>query len=113
MDIHDDERPWGNERWFVESQPVTVKILTVRAGEEFSLQYHNHRDEFWRILSGSPTVHIDGRVETAHPGDEFFVERTKSHRISAEDEDATILEIAFGDFDEADIVHLEDKYHRP
>jgi mannose-6-phosphate isomerase-like protein (cupin superfamily) len=112
MDILDDQRPWGSFRQFTKGNPVTVKILFVKAGESFSLQYHHERDEFWRILSGSPDVTVGEKTETAHAGDEFFIVREVPHRISGGEEDASVLEIAFGDFDEGDIVRLEDKYGR-
>lgn len=112
MNISDDHRPWGNFRRFTAGESTTVKILFVKAHERFSLQYHNNRDEFWRVLSGSPDITIDEKTEKAEVGDEFFITRGTKHRISAGQTDTSVLEIAFGDFDEEDIVRLEDDYHR-
>ena len=37
------EKPWGGFIQYVLNQPVTVKILEIRAGEQVSYQYHHHR----------------------------------------------------------------------
>ena len=112
MDIYEENRPWGNFRRFTQNELTTVKLLTVKAHQAFSLQYHEKRDEFWRILSGSPDVIVGEKRETAHTGDEFFISRGVNHRVLAGDEDAVLLEVSFGEFDEEDIVRLEDDYHR-
>ncbi len=105
-------RPWGTEDLFVENTQVTVKLLYVHAGEECSLQYHHHREEFWKIIAGTPTLVIGEETLTPKVGDEFTVSAETKHRISAPENDVTILEISTGQFDENDIVHLEDKYNR-
>lgn len=105
-------RPWGSFIEFTQNKPSTVKILIVNAGEEFSLQTHKNREEFWRVISGTPTIIINDKEFTAKEGDEFFVERGERHRISAKDTEARILEISFGEFNEEDIVRIEDKYGR-
>ncbi len=106
------KRPWGSFTTFAENEKCTVKLLYVSQGEEFSLQYHDNRDEFWKVMKGNPDVTIGDKVESAHEGDEFFVERGTNHRVSAPDDDVIILEVSTGEFDENDIVRLEDKYNR-
>jgi mannose-1-phosphate guanylyltransferase/mannose-1-phosphate guanylyltransferase/mannose-6-phosphate isomerase len=107
-----DVRPWGNFEQFTANEPSTVKIITVQKGEALSLQIHQHRDEFWRILSGTGTVTIGDSLQPVSPGDHVYFPRTTQHRAEAGAEDLVFLEIAFGDFDENDIVRLEDKYYR-
>ncbi len=112
MDIKNEERPWGSFRQFTENQTTTVKLMSVHPEKQLSLQFHHNREEFWRVLDGNPTI-IIGETETiAAPGDEFFVPKQAHHRIKANDQPVRILEIAFGDFDEQDIVRLEDSYGR-
>lgn len=106
------ERPWGTEDLFVQNEPVTVKLLHVKSGQAFSLQYHKHRDEFWEVLSGNPEVTVGEDTLTGKPGQRFFIPAGTQHRVTASDNDVTILEIANGQFDESDIVRLEDKYGR-
>ncbi|MEK7582178.1 MAG: phosphomannose isomerase type II C-terminal cupin domain [Patescibacteria group bacterium] len=107
-----EKRPWGEFRQFASGEAVTVKIITVKHGESFSLQYHQKREEFWRILKGMPEVIIGETSTHARPGDEFTVPVAVSHRVSALNDDVEFLEIARGDFDENDIVRIEDKYGR-
>lgn len=105
-------RPWGNFERFTLNEATTVKIVTVNPGEAISLQTHANRDEFWRILSGSGTVVVDNLEQEAKPGDQFFGRRGNRHRVEGGPQGLTFLEIAFGTFDEDDIIRLEDKYGR-
>ncbi len=105
-------RPWGNFERFTLNEKTTVKIVTVDAGQSISLQTHEHRDEFWRVMKGSGVIRIDEVDNGAHEGDMFFSPRGAKHRVTGGPEGTVFLEIAFGDFDEKDIKRLEDKYGR-
>ena len=89
-----------------------VKLITVKPGEALSLQYHSRRDEFWFALSGDGSAEVDGERVPLHPGTSCFVPRTVKHRVLGGTAPLVFLELAFGDFDEKDIVRLEDKYGR-
>jgi mannose-6-phosphate isomerase-like protein (cupin superfamily) len=89
-----------------------VKIITVNPGEALSLQHHRNRDEFWHVLSGEGFITIGTERITAKAGDDHFVPRETAHRMEASSSPLVILEIAFGEFDENDIVRLEDRYGR-
>ena len=52
MEKYSEERPWGKFEQFCHNEEVTVKIITVNPNSRLSLQYHNNRDEFWRVLKG-------------------------------------------------------------
>ncbi len=107
-----EDRPWGSFERFTLNEKTTVKVISANPHQALSLQYHNHRDEFWRILSGSCTVALDGTETPAKTGDEFFIPRLTRHRVKTTDDAAVWLEISFGEFDETDIVRLEDLYNR-
>ena len=107
-----EERPWGNFERFTHNEPSTVKILTVNAGQAFSLQTHEHRDEFWQVIGGSGTIRIGEKDSDAVVGDTFFIPRHTLHRATGGPNGLSILEIAFGDADENDIKRFEDKYGR-
>jgi mannose-6-phosphate isomerase-like protein (cupin superfamily) len=107
-----DERPWGAFEQFTQNEDSTVKILIIHAGQQFSLQTHDRRDEFWRIMSGSGVVTVGDEELEAQRGDEFWVPRGSAHRAHANDTDLVILEISFGQFDENDIKRLKDDYGR-
>lgn len=110
--IFTDIRPWGSFRQFTHNEPSTVKIIDVKKQQRLSLQYHNHRNEFWVVLLGNPRITVADKIIDASPGDEFSVPTKAVHRIEAPKNDSRILEIAFGNFDEDDIVRLEDAYGR-
>jgi len=106
-------RPWGAFERFTLNEATTVKILTVKPGEAFSLQTHAHRDEFWRVLSGSGIVRIGEEGERpVKEGDTCYIPRGFIHRAIGGPAGLTFLEISFGIFDEADITRLEDEYGR-
>lgn len=107
-----EDRPWGNFERFTLNEKTTVKIITVNAGEAISLQTHTHRDEFWRVLKGSGVIRIGEKDNDACAGDTFFSPRHAEHRVEGGSEGLTLLEIAFGDFNEGDIHRLEDRYGR-
>jgi len=107
------ERPWGNFRQLTQNEITTIKIHFINPHSSLSLQYHNHRDEFWKIISGAPIVTIGENKIKAKPNDEFMIFKMEKHRIEAGDEAVQILEISYdANFDEEDIIRLEDKYGR-
>ena len=107
-----DKRPWGDFEEFSKNVPTTVKIININDGQELSLQYHTKRSEFWKVISGNPRMTIDAVVMDAKTGDEFWVERFSEHRMASPLGPSSVQEISFGDFDENDIVRVEDKYGR-
>ena len=106
------KKPWGQFEQFTHNETTTVKILSVNHGGSLSLQYHNHRKEFWRIISGHPIVTVGEDVKSANPGDEFIIKELEPHRLEAKDDNEQVLEVSFGNFDENDIIRIEDKYGR-
>lgn len=112
MNSETTKRPWGSFTRFTNNELSTVKLLNVNKGEQLSLQYHTKREEFWKIISGNPQIVIGDETFEAKEGDEFVVAVNTKHRISAPNDNIVILEISKGEFDEDDIVRLEDKYNR-
>ena len=106
------KRPWGSFTRFTNNEVSTVKLLYINKGEETSLQYHTHREEFWKIIKGNPKIVVGDNVYSPSEGEEFKVLSNTSHRISAPENDVVILEISKGEFDEDDIMRIEDKYNR-
>ncbi|MDO8729327.1 MAG: cupin domain-containing protein [bacterium] len=106
------KRPWGSFTRFTNNELSTVKLLYIDKGEEFSLQYHTHRTEFWKILKGNPEIIMGDKTEHSKEGDEFTIEPHINHRIYAPVDDVVVLEISTGQFDEEDLVRIEDKYNR-
>jgi mannose-6-phosphate isomerase-like protein (cupin superfamily) len=97
----------------VQNEKATVKIITVQPGQRLSLQKHSQRGEMWHVLDVPITVEVDGKEWTAQRGEQVWVPCGAVHRMSNNGaEPGRLLEIAFGDFDEADIERLQDDYAR-
>ena len=112
-EIFVQERPWGQFEQFVSNERVTVKIITVEPGHRLSLQTHQHRGEFWQVLDGPIEVTVGERTWSARQGEKVWVPQGAVHRMANKGErPGRLLEVAFGDFDEADIERLEDDYAR-
>ena len=85
----------------------------MRPGGTLSLQYHSKRDELWVVLDPGASVEVGDRVLRPQPEEAVFIPRRTPHRLSAiGEEPVRILEISLGEFDENDIVRLEDIYGR-
>lgn len=112
MEKYTEKRPWGLFEQYLENKTCTVKILFINPNQAVSLQYHNKRDEFWKVLKGRPKITLGNKVVKAKQGDEFFIPKKVKHRIEAGKEKTEVLEISLGKFNEKDEVRLEDKYNR-
>jgi len=107
------ERPWGQFQQFVSNEAVTVKVITVEPGHRLSLQTHENRGEMWQVLDVPIEVTVGERTWSAEPDETVWVPPHTVHRMANKSDRAgRLLEIAFGAFDEADIVRLEDDYAR-
>jgi mannose-1-phosphate guanylyltransferase/mannose-6-phosphate isomerase len=107
------EKPWGKFEQYTQNMLSTVKVITVQPGGALSLQYHHLRDELWVVLDAGAKIELGHRVIQPQIGDRIFIPRMTTHRLSATgDRPVRILEISFGEFEENDIVRLEDIYGR-
>jgi mannose-6-phosphate isomerase len=112
MKIYSESRPWGRFEKFHENKPCTIKLIYINANSRLSLQYHKRRSEFWKVIKGTAVVELDGKTIILGEGETITIPRQARHRISALESECVILEIAYGRFDENDIVRLEDDYQR-
>ena len=112
LDIKKVDRPWGNFLQFTHNLSSTVKIISVKGGEELSLQSHEKRSEFWYVLSGSGQMEIGGVKYEVVGGDKVNIMAGARHRLIAGPSGIKVLEIATGDFEEDDEKRYEDKYGR-
>lgn len=107
-----EERPWGKFEQFCHNEKVTVKILTVNPNSKLSLQYHNKRDEFWKVIEGSGQIVLGNKIINVKTDDEYLIPKKTNHRIITTLNKLKILEISYGEFDENDIVRISDDYNR-
>tara|TARA_Y100000034_G_C6852289_1_gene386774 strand:- start:1086 stop:1427 length:342 start_codon:yes stop_codon:yes gene_type:complete len=107
-----EERPWGNFEQFTFNEISTIKILNVKPNSRLSYQFHHKRDEFWRVIDGNGFIVLNDKEISVKKGNEFFIPKETKHRIFTKDNSLSIMEISYGEFDENDIVRLEDDYGR-
>ena len=107
------DKPWGRFEQYTHNLTCTVKIITVVPNGKLSSQYHHHRDELWVVLDEGARVQLGEDALKPEVGEKIFIPRGTVHRLSTEGEnEVRILEISFGEFDEEDIVRLDDVYGR-
>ena len=75
------EKPWGSVVTYALNQPSSVRVITVRPGQETSVHYHRMRDETWVVLDPGLTLEIGERSVEATPGEEFVIPAEETHRI--------------------------------
>jgi mannose-6-phosphate isomerase-like protein (cupin superfamily) len=114
VEIVQEERPWGRFERFTRNENTTVKLVYLQGDKRLSLQYHNNRSEFWKVIKGPVKVQIgeDGDPKTMQTGESITIPKKVVHRLIGAGTDAVILEISSGDFDESDIVRLQDDFKR-
>ena len=112
MKIYTEDRPWGRFEKFHENKISTVKLIYIIPNHRLSLQYHTHRNEFWRIINGTAEVEVDGKTFSVEEGDDISIGPKSHHRIKALAKGCIVLEISYGHFDEDDIVRIEDDFNR-
>lgn len=112
FNIYQEERPWGFFRRFTINTLSTVKIITIKPNEELSLQSHKNREEFWRVIKGDGFFEVGEKKYIVEEGIEQYISAKTKHKIIAGALGIEILEIAFGEFNEEDIIRYEDKYGR-
>ena len=108
-------RPWGGFSQYAHNEPVTVSLMEVQPGQRLSLQSHKDRAELWIALDDGAVVEIDGVTTEAHAGQEFWIPARGRHRLANPQRDRTVrvLEVAFGEWKQDDIVRYADDYARP
>ncbi len=106
------KRPWGNFERFTLNEKSTVKILIINPRRKFSLQYHKKRKEFWKFLDNPAKVTLGKKTIRVKKGDEILIPAKTLHRIEAYSKPVRVIEISLGEFDEKDIVRLEDDFGR-
>lgn len=109
------ERPWGSFKQYAFNEESTVSLMTVLPGQRLSLQSHTGRAELWIVLDDGAIVQAGDRVTTHKAGDEIWIPAGEKHRLSGPSSGAPIrvLEVAFGNWQQADIERYEDDFARP
>lgn len=107
-------RPWGSFKQFAFNRDCTVSLMTVLPGQRLSLQSHTGRAELWIVLDDGARVQVGETVTEHKAGDEIWIPANGKHRLScAVEKPVRVLEVAFGNWQQADITRYEDDFERP
>jgi mannose-6-phosphate isomerase len=106
-------RPWGFFSQYAHNQPVTVSLMTVKPHQRLSLQSHKGRAELWIVLDPGARIEVDERTYQPEPGAEIWIPAGARHRLASTGPLVRVLEVAFGNWQQADITRYDDDYHRP
>ena len=107
------ERPWGSFKQYAHNKEVTVSLMTVKPGQRLSLQSHTGRAELWIVLDDGATVQVDDEVLYPAAGAEIWIPANARHRLGSTGPAVRVLEVAFGNWQQADITRYADDYARP
>ena len=105
-------KPWGFYITLDENKNYKVKQIHVKPNQQFSLQYHNEREEHWTIVEGIGEITQGDFTSTIRAGEYAFISKKQLHRLRASDSGVTLIEVQRGMCDEDDIVRIEDDYGR-
>ena len=139
----DFERPWGGFLVIDENQAqefankffdginiqslkiegkLSPKILIVKPNSKLSWQYHQRREEIWKVFKGKVGIsrsHDNNQnpIVKLDEGDQVKLEKGERHRLIGLDDYAVLAEIwqhtdSNNPSDENDIVRLDDDYGR-
>lgn len=108
-------RPWGEYFGWDKGEGWNLKTIYIKPKMRLSLQYHHHREEWWLLVDGDAKAVVeDGgttRTVALKKGEVFRVKKKQVHRLTSE-KGGTVVEVAYGDFDEDDIVRVQDDHGR-
>lgn len=107
-------RPWGSFKQFAFNQDCTVSLMEVKPGMRLSLQSHTGRAELWIVLDDGAQVQVGDEIRACQKGEEIWIPAEEKHRLSCIGENpCRVLEVAFGNWQQADIKRYEDDFERP
>lgn len=106
-------RPWGSFKQYAFNEDVTVSLMTVTPGMRLSLQSHTARAELWVVLDDGAEVQVGEEILRPQAGEEIWIPANTKHRLASRSGAVRVLEVAFGNWQQADITRYEDDFKRP
>ena len=107
------QRPWGTFKQFANNEDCTVSLMTILPGQRLSLQSHTGRAELWIVIDDGAVVQLGNEIREYKAGDEIWIPADERHRLGcAGDKPVRVLEVAFGNWQQEDIMRFEDDYIR-
>ena len=107
------DRPWGFFEQFANNEHVTVSLMSVKPGQRLSLQSHMGRAELWIVLDDGAAVQVGEDIYYPEAGKKIWIPANEKHRLSSTGPTVRVLEVAYGNWQQADIIRYDDDYARP
>jgi len=107
------KRPWGWFSQYANNEDVTVSLMTVKPGKRLSFQSHTGRAELWIILDEGAIVQVNEETCQPNAGEEIWIPAGAKHRLGSSGPEIRVLEVAFGNWQQDDIVRYDDDFDRP
>lgn len=112
--VKEVHRPWGSFKQYAHNKSCTVSLMTVLPGQRLSLQSHSGRAELWIVLDEGALVQVGETERPCRTGEEIWIKAGEKHRLTCvADRPIRVLEVAFGNWQQADITRFADDFDRP
>ena len=107
-------RPWGEYDAIDSGDRFQVKRITVKPGEQLSLQMHHHRAEHWIVVRGTARVTRGDETFLLSENESTYIPLGTVHRLENPGRvPLEMIEVQSGSYlGEDDIVRFEDTYGR-
>ena len=107
-------RPWGWYDSIEYGEFFQVKRLHINPGAKLSLQMHNKRAEYWKVVNGTATATNGEEVLTLKKGESTYIPLGVTHALENKtNKSLEIIEVQSGTYlGEDDIIRFEDMYGR-
>ena len=107
-------RPWGDYESIDNAERFQVKRITVKPGEQLSLQKHHHRAEHWIVVNGTAVVTCDDKEFLLSENQSTYIPIGAIHRLENPGKiPLELIEVQSGTYlGEDDIERFDDRYGR-
>lgn len=107
-------RPWGKYDSIDQGERYQVKRLSIKPGEQLSLQMHHHRAEHWVVVQGTAKVTCGDESLLLSENESFYIPLGVKHSLENPGKiPLEVIEIRSGSYlAEDDIERFWDKYGR-
>ncbi len=107
-------RPWGDYESIDNAERFQVKRITVKPGEQLSLQKHHHRAEHWIVVNGTAVVTCDDKEFLLAENQSTYIPIGAVHRLENPGKiPLELIEVQSGTYlGEDDIERFDDRYGR-
>jgi len=111
-------RPWGDEEQYAKNITTTATLMIVKPNQRLSLQAHSKRGELWIAYDDGALILLgwdEDNLQEFYPkaGDKIWIPANCLHRLCSTGPEVRVLEVAFGEWEQADIKRYADDYGRP